>query len=277
MELRSLFGLPRSFRGCLRTQPSVAIGVRRFVSSSASSSTPESRAPQGFETSQDPDATATTTTPVPSLATDVLPTPPSSTATERLKGGPASAILKGWDLNTGTQPTPSTKTPIANRGNGLLGLSNSFRASPSVRDLDDFTQMETPRQTEHHLHIFATKHNCHMTLTAPTEATAKGLKRKSLISLSCGNIGFRKAARGSYDAAFQLGSYMMSRIQNQGLLAEIQRLELVIRGFGPGREAVQKILLGVEGAALRPRIIRVVDATRLKFGGTRSKKPRRLG
>ena len=59
--------------------------------------------------------------------------------------------------------------------------------------------------------------------------------------------------------------------------AEIKRLELILRGFGAGREAVTKALLGTEGRFLRNKVIKVADATRLKFGGTRSKKPRRLG
>ena len=69
----------------------------------------------------------------------------------------------------------------------------------------------------------------------------------------------------------------MGRVQQEGLLNEIQYVEIILRGFGPGREAVTKVLLGSEGRNLRPRIVRVSDATRLKFGGTRSKKPRRLG
>ena len=69
----------------------------------------------------------------------------------------------------------------------------------------------------------------------------------------------------------------MERIQQQGLLKQIEFLEVVLRDFGPGREALTKVLLGSEGRALRARVVRVADATRLKFGGTRSKKPRRLG
>lgn len=77
----------------------------------------------------------------------------------------------------------------------------------------------------------------------------------------------------------------MGLIKNQAMLDEkyqgkgghIRQLEVVLRNFGPGREAVVKILLGSEGKALRSRIVRVMDGTRLKFGGTRSKKPRRLG
>ena len=77
----------------------------------------------------------------------------------------------------------------------------------------------------------------------------------------------------------------MGRINNLGLLSPdypgkggpIKELEVVLRDFGPGREAVTKILLGAEGKALRSKISRIMDNTRLKFGGTRSKKPRRLG
>lgn len=72
----------------------------------------------------------------------------------------------------------------------------------------------------------------------------------------------------------------MSRIQDKGLLGgrnAIKEVELVYRGFGPGREAVTKAILGNEGKLFRPLINKLSDSTRLKFGGTRSKKPRRLG
>ncbi|KAL8778578.1 MAG: hypothetical protein Q9213_007355 [Squamulea squamosa] len=147
-------------------------------------------------------------------------------------------------------------------------LSSSYDSAFTVapgRSIADFPLLPQP----HHLHIYATKHNTHITLTAPS--------RDPIISVSAGTIGFRKAARGTYDAAYQLGAYVMGRIQQQGLLAQIQHLEVVLRDFGPGREAVSKILLGSEGKNLRGRVVRVSDCTRLKFGGTRSKKPRRLG
>ena len=120
----------------------------------------------------------------------------------------------------------------------------------------------------HHLHVFATKHNCHITLTDG--------KLQPLISVSSGNIGFRKAARGSYEAAFQLGAYVMGRINKQELIKDIHSLEIILRDFGPGREAFTKILMGSDGRMIRDRVVRVMDATKLKFGGTRSKKPRRL-
>ncbi|KAF1941844.1 mitochondrial ribosomal protein-like protein subunit S18 [Clathrospora elynae] len=122
---------------------------------------------------------------------------------------------------------------------------------------------------KHKLHIYAHKHNTHLTLSRPN--------RDPLISVSCGNIGFRKAGRGTYDAGYQLAAFVMSRILDKGLLPQIQKLELVYRGFGPGREAVTKAILGAEGKRIRGLIVKLSDSTRLKFGGTRSKKPRRLG
>lgn len=128
---------------------------------------------------------------------------------------------------------------------------------------------EWEEDDKHKLHIYATKHNTHITLSKPN--------RDALISVSCGNIGFRKAGRGTYDAAYQLAAFVMSRIQDKGLLPQIQKVELVYRGFGPGREAVTKAILGSEGKKIRSLIVKLSDSTRLKFGGVRSKKPRRLG
>jgi len=161
-------------------------------------------------------------------------------------------------------------------------LEASFRPPAHARGYGNRMDPEP-----HHLHVYATKHNCHITLTRPS--------KDAILSLSTGNIGFRKGQRGSFDAAFQLAAYVMRSIQERGLLrapaaqagAEgapgdgveepIRSLELVFRGFGDGREAVTKALLGNEGRLLRGKVVKVADATRLKFGGTRSPNPRRLG
>lgn len=167
-------------------------------------------------------------------------------------------------------------TSLTNLGASLRKVTRK-KATPAQSSDDDvalgdmlsqYSPLQEP-EPPHHLHVYATKHNTHLTLTRPD--------RNPIISVSTGNIGFRKAGRGTYDAAYQLGSYVMGRIHEQGLMTQITRLELVLRGFGPGREAVTKVLLGSEGMGLRPRIVKVTDSTRLKFGGTRSPKPRRLG
>jgi len=95
------------------------------------------------------------------------------------------------------------------------------------------------------------------------------------VSLSAGNVGFRKSHRGTYDAAYQLAAHAFKAIEDKNI--KPRGVEVVLRGFGQGREAVVKALLGQEGRFLRPVLKRVSDATRLKFGGTKSKKMRRLG
>ena len=134
--------------------------------------------------------------------------------------------------------------------------------------LDDLAaEAEDPEP--YHFHIFSHKHNTHITVTDP--------KRNALISLSCGNLGFKKSNRKHYDSAYQLGAYVIDKMHQKNLVNQIKKLEVVLRGFGQGREAVVKVLMGNEGKLLRPKITRVADSTRLKFGGTRSPKRRRLG
>ena len=92
--------------------------------------------------------------------------------------------------------------------------------------------------------------------------------------MSAGNLGFKKAQRGTYDAAYQLASHVFAKLEEKRIRPK--SLEVVLRDFGEGREAAVKALLGTEGRNLKGAITRVTDATRLKFGGTRSKAPRRL-
>ncbi|CAL3963661.1 unnamed protein product [Diplocarpon coronariae] len=141
-------------------------------------------------------------------------------------------------------------------------------------------------QTAWQLHIYATRHNVHITVVRPPNwyhpqtgkrYPEKGNNRTVALSMAAGNLGFRKANRKHYDSAFQLASFVMARMQESGMNAWIQQLEVFLRGFGAGREACTKALLGTEGRYLRGKVTKVSDATRLKFGGTRSKKPRRLG
>ncbi|KAL1992355.1 hypothetical protein VTN49DRAFT_4387 [Thermomyces lanuginosus] len=125
------------------------------------------------------------------------------------------------------------------------------------------------RAPPHHLHVYSHKHNTIITLTRPNG--------DPIMSLGCGNLGFRKSQRAGYDPAFQLTIHVFAKIQERGLLMDIKRLELIFRGFGQGRDAFIKVLLGNEGRHIRPLISSVTDNTKIKFGGARSRKVRRLG
>lgn len=144
---------------------------------------------------------------------------------------------------------------------------SSFAMMDSMSDLARNPYPERP--TPFHLHVYAHKHNTHLTLTRPN--------RDPMMSLSCGILGFRKSHRGGYDPAYQLSSYFIGKIQERGFLMDIKSLEVILRGYGPGREAFTKVLLGDEGKTIRNLVTQVTDATRLKFGGTRGRKVRRLG
>ena len=195
----------------------------------------------------------------------------------RNRGGSSNDFLAQLEELKVTPSNPSKKG-FAEAVSASLGVATSkLGFGPGNTNPNSFAGKESPmgnlldakfEPPPHHLHVFATKHNCHITLTDG--------KLQPLISVSSGNIGFRKAARGSYEAAFQLGAYVMGRINKQELIKDIHSLEIILRDFGPGREAFTKILMGSDGRMIRDRVVRVMDATKLKFGGTRSKKPRRL-
>lgn len=96
------------------------------------------------------------------------------------------------------------------------------------------------------------------------------------IHLSAGQLGFRKSQRQEYEAAYQVSAKMFKTIEERRLLKANDKVELILKNFGKGREAFLNALQGKEGASLKEHIVRMSDATKLKFGGTRSKKLRRL-
>ncbi|KAK4240852.1 hypothetical protein C8A03DRAFT_41667 [Achaetomium macrosporum] len=153
-------------------------------------------------------------------------------------------------------------------------MGDALAGRPAASNPEDLSgtlpiEEEEDSHEPYHFHIYSHKHNTHITLTKPN--------RDALLSLSCGNIGFKKSGRKHYDSAYQLGAYFIDKMHQKGLVKKINKLEVVLRGFGAGREAVVKVLMGNEGKLLRGKIVRVSDSTRLKFGGTRSKRKRRLG
>lgn len=165
--------------------------------------------------------------------------------------------------------SPSSEDPSRQK---LQSLQRS-KASTNLKNIASQASNEAATRTSsisdsHHLHVYATKHNTHLTLTRPN--------REPMLSLSAGNIGFRKSQRGSFDAAYQLASYTMGKMHERGMLINMDKLEIVLRGYGAGREAFQKALLGSEGKGIKGKVTRVTDSTRLKFGGVRSKNVRRL-
>lgn len=137
----------------------------------------------------------------------------------------------------------------------------------------------------YHMNVYSHKHNTHITFTSPD--------RDPILSFSCGNIGLKKHHRGSFDAAYQLASSTFRKVAEMTWRVggkkstsktvsindpdvKSRGVEVILRGYGDGREAFTKALLGAEGRLVKHLISKVSDGTRLKFGGTRSRAVRRL-
>ncbi|KAJ0312216.1 hypothetical protein COL5a_001899 [Colletotrichum fioriniae] len=201
---------------------------------------------------------------------------PTQRADDAKKGGQEllAAMYGSRSTNSTTASTPGTSSPSHNQTmllqtlNKAAGKSLDGGLASSGSGLDDLVPEQEDLLEPYHMHIYSHKHNTHVTVTKPD--------RGAIISLSTGNIGFKKSKRKGYDAAYQLTAYVLERLNYAGWHKKINKLEIVLRGFGVGRDAAVKVLMAPEGKLWRSKVIRVADSTRLKFGGTRSKNPRRV-
>ena len=160
-----------------------------------------------------------------------------------------------------------------NMNNRIAFFFKRFNSSLS-QSKNTAGKQDTNTSIPHRLHILSTRNNYHMTLVGPNNCPQ--------IKLSAGTCGFKRGKRSSYDAAHTVAVTMFSKIDererspNPQKRLNIDSLELIFRGFAIGRTAIIKSFGGVEAAFLVPKITAIADATRLKFGGCRSKNHRRV-
>jgi small subunit ribosomal protein S11 len=134
-------------------------------------------------------------------------------------------------------------------------------------DANVLSQHQIREAPRYRLHCNSSRNNTITTLTQPDGNT--------IAWLSGGSCGFKKAQRASYEAGYQCAVRMFQRIEDIAKQDPIH-IDLFFKGFGQGREALQKALLSSEGENVRNLINTVTDRTPLKIGGTRAKKARRL-
>jgi small subunit ribosomal protein S11 len=87
---------------------------------------------------------------------------------------------------------------------------------------------------------------------------------KTLKVVSCGMVGFKKARRGTTDAAYKATTKILED-------TKIDLLHLKLKGFGPGREQVFRAV-----RSLHIAIGRITDVTPIAHGGCRPRKARRI-
>ncbi|KAL4947781.1 hypothetical protein BDW69DRAFT_177750 [Aspergillus filifer] len=168
--------------------------------------------------------------------------------------------------DSANDPLPSTPVKASDLARSGPG-SNAFSKMAFALEADVLNR-PYDNSPPYHIHVLSHKHNTVLTLTRPNGSP--------LISFGTGVLGFRKARRGGYDPAFNLSAHFFSQIQERGLLLNIKKIEIIFRGFHQGRQAFTKALMGNEGKNIRGLVSGVSDSTRIKFGGTRSPRVRRL-
>ncbi|CEQ39710.1 SPOSA6832_01261, partial [Sporobolomyces salmonicolor] len=149
----------------------------------------------------------------------------------------------------------------------------------------------TQRLTQpYKLHVFSTRNNTILTLTTSPSGGADPSPsdpHHPIAWVSAGSAGYKGAARGTYDAAVEVALKMFQKVgdlldppvlsggqKKKAAGPKPTELEVIWKGFGQGRDAVFRTLMGAEGDKVRGLVRRVTDATPLKIGGTRAKKRR---
>ena len=173
-------------------------------------------------------------------------------------------------------------------------IQESSRGSAAaVRQPTEF-KSDTIVPQDYYLHCLTSHSNTLLTLT--------NHKHEPIMWTSAGLCGFKKAARGGYEAGFRSMLTMLGKMKQkededaalaiksrvdprhvQKTQAKKQkppfrprRIQLIIKDFGLGREAIATVLTSQEGDHYRTKITSIVDATPLKFGGVRARAKRRL-
>ena len=157
----------------------------------------------------------------------------------------------------------SDETPPSPPADGYAAPSNPLK-STGHSSVEKYAE----GLPKYRLHVHSSRNNTIATFTRPTG--------HPIAWFSGGSCGFKKGNRSSYEAAYQCAVRMFKRITKQVETDGPMQLDLFFKGFGQGREALQRAMLTSEGELVRPMVVSVTDRTPIKIGGTRAKKMRRL-
>nr|ODN92527.1 hypothetical protein L203_00804 [Cryptococcus depauperatus CBS 7841] len=154
----------------------------------------------------------------------------------------------------------------------MRSLYEGLRFIPEPVNVD-YHAISSNYPSTHTLHIRSTRNNVLLTLTdglGPLFGSVTGGTDRT----------FKNAQRSTYEASAQAAVKMFDRIVEWSRHlpnSQKPRLRLAYNGlFGSAKEAVTTTLAGPQGEELRRLITRVEDRTKVKIGGVRARKPRRL-
>ena len=128
------------------------------------------------------------------------------------------------------------------------------------------------RGGEHDEKLYAVSVKASRNNTIVTFARPKG---DQFLTLSGGKVGFKKSNRNGYEAGYQCAVGIIGALEREMERADLQ-WQLMLNGFGQGRDAMLTALTTSVGENVRGRLKRVTDRTPIKIGGTRGQKKRRI-
>ncbi|TYJ57913.1 hypothetical protein B9479_001268 [Cryptococcus floricola] len=285
--IRSTFSAPRaslSFAKARSAVPAASFSTSRArlntpkttpVEEAVLEPFPSSEAESPADRSMASHQTPSSSTPKPDAVPNhqVLPkrTPlPSATASSSTPAASAAARKPSHipQINSAATHRPGTqKSPYADL---------RWTPEPVTFSYPSFSNNVEHAVPTHTLHIRSTRNNVLMTLTdglGPLFGTVSAGSDKT----------FKNAQRSTYEAAAQASIKMFDRVvewsreASGGSRSKEPKIRLSYNGlFGSAKEAVTTTLSGPQGAELRKLLVRVEDRTKIKIGGVRARKPRRL-
>lgn len=128
-------------------------------------------------------------------------------------------------------------------------------------------QSQILAKPRYRLHCHSSRNNTINTLTKPDGSP--------IAWASGGSCGFKKGNRATYEAGYQCAVRLFQKLEDISR-KELIEVDLFFKGFGQGRDALNKAIMTSEGENIRPLIASITDRTPIKIGGTRAKKMRRL-
>ena len=98
-------------------------------------------------------------------------------------------------------------------------------------------------------------------------------KHNPVVAISGGQLGVKHSKRQTQETAYNTTVNAFRRLAATDY--EVRQVELVMKGFGPGRKGFLQAISGPQGDFIRRKIVRVTDATPLQIGGTKARNEKR--
>jgi small subunit ribosomal protein S11 len=155
--------------------------------------------------------------------------------------------------------TPSTIKSFYPQEEGIL---LSARPNPSLDPRPHPLPPDPLQRLKHkyHFHINNSTRNTHITIT--------DYNHNPLVVLSAGRLGLKHSKRATHEAGAATALKALKMFADKyPELREQGRIELILKGFGPGRQGALSTIFGPMGEEIRGRINRITDATSLAIGG----------